>query len=165
MTRRTECEGREAVQGRQMKRDRERPGEKEREKGREMGETERDRERSSGYVKEERRRQAPFARARQAAPFAKHPLSLVRGEGGEPRRPQHDRRPHWSTRLLWVGLRKNWRGEKSPLNSCGYGCEKLESAQPASSARRIVLTLYQFVVQRCNRNRNSNQEHTMEFLR
>lgn len=107
----------------------------------------------------------PFARARQqAAPFVKHPLSLVRGEGGEPRRPQHDRRPHWSTRLLWVGLRKNWRGEKSPLNSCGYGCEKLESAQPASSARRIALTLYQFAVQRCNRNRNSNQEHTWSLF-
>lgn len=109
-------------------------------RGRE-GAREKEEERSSGYVKEERRRQATLGEpgSRQAAPFAKHPLSLVRGEGGEPRRPQHDRRPHWSTRLSWVGLRKNWRGEKSPLNSCGYGHEKLESAQPASSARQSDL--------------------------
>lgn len=82
---------------------------------------------------------------RLAAPFARHPLSLVRGEGGEPRRPQHDRRPHWSTRLVWVGLRKNWRGEKSPLNSCGCGREKLESAQPASSARRFSVQTFPVV--------------------
>ena len=82
---------------------------------------------------------------RLAAPFARHPLSLVRGEGGEPRRPQHDRRPHWSTRLAWVGLRKNWRGEKSPLNSCGCGREKLESAQPASSARRFSVQTFPVV--------------------
>lgn len=115
---------------------------------------------SSGYVKEERRRQATLGKpgSRQAAPFAKHPLSLVRGEGGEPRRPQHDRRPHWSTRLSWVGLRKNWRGEKSPLNSCGYGHEKLESAQPASSARRYDL-FYESALRRCDRNINSNLEH------
>lgn len=109
---------------------------------------ERQREVEWVHVKEERRRQAilrePGGRqaGRQAAPFAKHSLSLVRGEGGEPRRPQHDRRPHWSTRLPWVGLRKNWRGEKSPLNSCGYRCEKLDSAQPASSARRFRLTYF-----------------------
>lgn len=67
-------------------------------------------------------------------------LSLVRGEGGEPRRPQHDHRPHWSARQVWVGLRKNWRGEKSPLNSCGSSHEKLESAQPASRACRFILS-------------------------
>lgn len=111
-----------------------------------MGRSERWREKESGRVGTLRKSggaKPPFARARQQAgsPFRKAPLSLVRGEGGEPRRPQHDRRPHWSTRLLWVGLRKNWRGEKSPLNSCGYGCEKLESAQPASSTRRIALNV------------------------
>lgn len=136
----------------------ERRSEKERENG--------ERESSSGYVKEERRRQATLGEpgSRQAAPFAKHPLSLVRGEGGEPRRPQHDRRPHWSTRLSWVGLRKNWRGEKSPLNSCGYSHEKLESAQPASSARRSDL-FCKSAVRRCAIETSTRIWSTMNFLR
>lgn len=119
----------------QIERDRKRRGEKETGTDDERGKRRR-RVRKSGGASH------PWQERQQAgSPFARHPLSLVRGEGGEPRRPQHDRRPHWSTRLAWVGLRKNWRGEKSPLNSCGCGREKLESAQPASSARRYAVQI------------------------
>ncbi|KAL0123062.1 hypothetical protein PUN28_007592 [Cardiocondyla obscurior] len=64
------------------------------------------------------------------------------------------------TRLIYLKnkLINEYLGEKSPLNSCGYGCEKLESAQPAPSTRRVASTFSPQFRGGANRNGDSNRE-------